>query len=103
MKYRVEREVLSRNPDIACNCSPLLFRAQAFENAQEAVDYARQWVQQFDGSEIPEADRRWYSASDLPRAHVQAIPASGSKQSKQLMSVFVNLAGEVVERRYDGK
>jgi len=69
MTYRVECEVVSRDPSIACNSMPLAIDSgRVFEHAQKAVHCARQWVRDFEGTEIPEADRQWYSASDLPRA-----------------------------------
>jgi len=103
--YRVNREIMSRNPEVACNSTALIIGGVLgkFGHAQEAVDFARRWVREFDGSEIPEAQRKWYGPNDLPRATVTSVNDKRAlgKRTRIIGAFYKNMAGEICENRYE--
>ena len=110
MTYEVEYELMIRTPEVAAYAGTLALDKPAsstyFIHAQNAVDEARSWVRNFDGSDILAAARPWYGADSLPRARVLAVPArqpnkwAARKPARLIFHAFKNLAGEIVEHQY---
>ncbi len=51
--YRVECEIMSLDPIMAANTLPECLDTRVFSHAQEAIDYARYWVNEFRGVSLP--------------------------------------------------
>ncbi len=89
MTYAVECERISRDPNIAANELPLSVESRVFEYAQDAVNFAREWV------------RKSEDGDSIPRAFVRAVPDSKRRQSKAIFRADrgVKLVGEYREFR----
>lgn len=90
MTYRVEREVLSRDP----NAPELpMCRDALFDVPQDAVTFARDWVVQF----TPEANGSLYTSDDLPRARV--VRQGKFKGLAVIFNCWKRTDGAIQERR----
>lgn len=97
-RYEVRCEIMSRDPELACNAEAPTLRIAQYEHPQEGADACRAFVQDFSAADIPEKLRKWYSAADVPRAFMSRVNPKGA--NKPLFACYRDLKGEIHERRY---
>jgi len=78
---------MSRDPQIAAHTMPAQFDTRVFDHPQEAVDFARQWVREFQHG--------------FPRAKVKRGPEMKRVGARQrlIFSCWMKFDGTVTEER----